>query len=52
MNKQVKMKKKKEKEGELTHFQLNPRTYIQIHIPTVVQGRGGGEVDGTLAQRF
>ena len=42
MNKEVKIKKKKrEKEGELTHLQLNPRTYI-IHPPTVVQGGGGG----------
>ena len=42
MNKEVKIKKKKtEKEGELTHLQLNPRTYTIIHPPTVVQGGGG-----------
>jgi len=26
---------------------LNPRTYMQIHTPTVVQVGGGGELDGT-----
>ena len=35
MNKQLKMKKK-EKERELTHFQLNLQTYTQLHTPTVV----------------
>ena len=48
MNKQVKLKKK-EKEGELTHFQLNLRTYTQPHTPTVVRGVG---INGTLPRRF
>ena len=30
---------------------LNPRTYKQIHTPTVVQGEGGG-VDGTPPRIF
>ena len=35
--------------------EINPRTYMQIHTPTVVQagGGGGGEgVDGTLPGVF
>ena len=32
---------------------INPRTYTQIHTPTVVQGRvGGGGVDGTPPRSF
>ena len=33
---------------------INPRTYTQIHTPTLVQGVGGGEtgVDGTLPRVF
>ena len=36
---------------------INPWTYKQMHTPTVVQGEGGGSVDGTtssviLATRF
>ena len=31
---------------------FNPRTYAQIHTPTVVQGEGGGGVDGTLPGVF
>ena len=33
-----------------THTTINPRTYTQIHTPTMVQevgGGGGGEMGGT-----
>ena len=29
---------------------VNPRTYTQVHTPTVVQWVGGGWVDGTPLQ--
>ena len=34
--------------------EINPRTYMQIHTPTVVQagGEGGEGVDGTLPGVF
>ena len=36
-----------------THTTINPRTYTQIHTPTMVQGvRGGGELEGTLPGVF
>ena len=36
-----------------THTTINPRTYTQIHTPTMVQGvGGGGELEGTLPGVF
>ena len=36
-----------------THTTINPRTYTQIHTPTMVQGvRGGGGLEGTLPGVF
>ena len=32
--------------------EINPRTYMQIHTPTVVQAGGGKGVDGTLPGVF
>ena len=34
-------------------YYINPRTYKQIHTPTMVQGGGGGDwLDGTHPQSF
>ena len=33
-------------------YYINPRTYKQIHTPTMVQGGGGDWVDGTHPQSF
>ena len=38
-----------------THTTINPRTYTQIHTPTMVQevrGGGGGKLEGTLPGVF